>query len=189
VALQELIWSIRPDLIIETGVAHGGSVVFSASLLELLGGNGRVIGIEVALRPANRAAIEQHPMSKRIMLVDGCSVDSSVIAQVTAVASTYERVMVILDSSHTEEHVLAELRAYSPLVSAGSYIVVMDTAIEELSPDWFGDRPWSVGNNPMTAVRKFLEQTDRFVLDADLVNKLAITGTPAGYLRCVRSAK
>jgi cephalosporin hydroxylase len=184
-AVQELIWRTRPDLIIETGVAHGGSIVLSASILELIGGRGRVIGIDNALRPANRCAIESHPLAHRILLVDGSSTDKAVVEQVAAIARSCTRVMAILDSSHTHEHVRNELRDYSPLVTPGNYLVVMDTGIEDLPDDWFKDRPWGKGNNPMTAVQEFLSQSPRFVVDRALENKLAITGSPGGYLLCI----
>jgi cephalosporin hydroxylase len=187
-AVQELIWRVKPDLIVETGVAHGGSLIFNASILELLGGTGRVIGIEVAMRPNNRSALEQHAMFKRITLLEGSSIDDAIIAQVAAAVQSSARVMVILDSHHTEAHVLSELLTYSDFVSKGSYIVVMDTAIEDLPDDSFPQRPWGRGNNPMTAVREFLRRNDRFVVDHELVNKLSITGTPEGYLLCVKDA-
>jgi cephalosporin hydroxylase len=185
-AMQEIIWRTQPDLIIETGIAHGGSTVFYASMLQLLGGDRRVVGIDIEIRPHNRAAIESHPMAPRITMIEGSSVDETTVGQVRAIASRYQRVLVALDSNHTEEHVLRELAAYSPLVTPGSYLVVFDTIVEDMPADFFPDRPWSVGNNPKTAVRKFLSENDRFEVDVELERKLLITVAPEGYLRCVK---
>jgi cephalosporin hydroxylase len=186
VALQELIWKIRPDVIVETGIAHGGSLVFYASMLELLGGMRKVIGIDVDIRPHNRAAIERHPMMKRISLIEGSSVDNETVKQVNSMVRPTDTVLVVLDSNHTHAHVLAELRAYSPLVKVGSYLVVLDTVIEDMPADLFPDRPWGPGNNPKTAVRSFLQENDRFKIDADIDAKLLITVGLSGYLRCIR---
>jgi cephalosporin hydroxylase len=190
-AMQELIWAIQPDLIIETGIAHGGSLIFSASMLELnaaCGGpqDALVLGIDIDIRAHNRAAIEAHPMSKRISMIEGSSIAPETVEQVRARAEGKQRVMVCLDSNHTHEHVLAELQAYAPLVSVGSYCVVFDTAIEEVPAEMSGDRPWGPGNNPKTAVREFLKTTDRFVIAQEVSNKLLITVAPGGYLKCVR---
>jgi cephalosporin hydroxylase len=187
VATQEIIWRVRPDLIIETGVAHGGSLMLAASLLELLGGDGRSVGIDVEIRPHNRAAIEAHPLAKRITLVEGSSVSDAVVARVRELAKGRERVLVMLDSNHTHEHVLRELDLYSPLVQAGSYLIVFDTAVEDMPEAFFQDRPWGRGNNPKTAVREFLEHNDRFQVDRELEDKLLITVAPGGYLKCVKS--
>lgn len=198
VAIQELIWEIKPDLIIETGIAHGGSLILSASMLALLDycdavENGemldpkatkrRVLGIDIDIRTHNRAAIEAHPMAHRIDMIQGSSIAPEVIAQVQAQAVGYERVMVILDSNHTHAHVLAELQAYAPLVSQGSYCVVFDTVIEDLPAGMYPDRPWDVGNNPKTAVREYLTQNPNFEVDEDMEAKLLITVAPGGYLR------
>ena len=198
VAIQELIWKIKPDLIIETGIAHGGSLILSASMLALLDycdavENGetldpkatkrRVLGIDIDIRAHNRAAIEAHPMAHRIDMIQGSSIAPEVIAQVQAQAVGYERVMVILDSNHTHAHVLAELQAYAPLVSQGSYCVVFDTVIEDLPAGMYPDRPWDVGNNPKTAVREYLTQNPNFEVDEDMAAKLLITVAPGGYLR------
>ncbi len=198
VAIQELIWEIKPDLIIETGIAHGGSLILSASMLALLDycdavENGemldpkatkrRVLGIDIDIRAHNRAAIEAHPMAHRIDMIQGSSIAPEVIAQVQAQAVGYERVMVILDSNHTHAHVLAELQAYAPLVSQGSYCVVFDTVIEDLPAGMYPDRPWDVGNNPKTAVREYLTQNPNFEVDEDMEAKLLITVAPGGYLR------
>lgn len=185
-ALQEIIWRVKPDLIIETGIAHGGSLLFSASMLELLGGDGSVIGIDIDIRKHNRDEIEQHPMSKRITLLEGSSSSETVVLEVRRLARGRERVMVILDSSHTHDHVLLELKLYSPLVNKDSYLVVLDTAIEDVPADYFPDRPWGKGNNPKTAVWEFLRDNDRFEIDRDLEAKLLITVAPDGYLKCVK---
>jgi cephalosporin hydroxylase len=186
VALQEIIWSVRPDLIIETGVAHGGSLVFHASMLELIGGPGRVLGIDIDIRTHNRYEIEQHPMAKRITLLQGSSIAADTVDQVRAAAEGCRQVLVILDSNHTHEHVLNELKLYSPLVTAGSYLVVLDTVVEDMPEDFFPDRPWGKGNNPKTAVWEFLSTTDRFLVDKQIENKLLLTVAPDGYLKCVK---
>lgn len=185
-AIQEIIWGVRPELIIETGIAHGGSLVFSASMLELLGGGGRVVGIDIDVREPNRRAIEQHPLFHRITMIEGSSIAEGVAAQVRAMAEGKQGVLLILDSHHTHDHVLRELELYSPLVTPGSYAIVMDTIIEELPGDFFPDRPWGRGNNPKTAVREFLRTTDRFEIDREIEAKLLITLAPDGYLRCVK---
>lgn len=185
IALQELIWSVRPEVVVETGVAHGGGVVFYASMLELLGGDGFVVGVDVAIRAHNRAAIEAHPMSRRIRTIEGSSIDPAVVAQVRELARG-KRTMVILDSDHSRDHVLAELRAYSPLVGAGSYVVVLDTIIEDLPENVGRNRPWNKTNNPKIAVREFLAANDRFVVDKQTEGKLVLTVAREGFLRCVR---
>ncbi|HXW77153.1 MAG TPA: cephalosporin hydroxylase family protein [Candidatus Eremiobacteraceae bacterium] len=184
VALQEIIWRVRPDAIVETGIAHGGSTVLFASMLELLGGDGRVIAIDVDIRPHNRAAIERHPLAPRIDLIEGSSIDPVIAGRVAARTQGRSSVMVVLDSDHTHDHVRAELGLYAPLVTPESYLVVMDTVIEQLPP--FADRSWGAGNNPMTAVREFLTTTDRFMVDTDIEQKLLITAAPSGYLRRVK---
>jgi cephalosporin hydroxylase len=185
VALQEIIWNTRPDVVVETGIAHGGSLVLSASILELIGGDGRVVGVDVDIRSHNRDAIESHPLKRRIALIEGSSTDPGVVAKVEKHIESDDRVMVILDSNHTHEHVLRELELYSPLVRAGSYIVVFDTVIEDMEPDLHSDRPWGVGNNPKTAVWEFLRGNGRFELDRSIPDKLQITVAPDGYLRCI----
>lgn len=185
VAVQELVWKVKPDLIIETGVAHGGSLIYSASLLELLGGNGRVLGVDIDIRAHNRVEIEKHPLARRIQLIQGSSVDRAVIRQVREAARGCERVMVFLDSNHTHSHVLQELRGYSPLVTKGSYLIVFDTLIEDMPDDLIKDRPWGKGNNPKTAVWEFLKKNRRFKVDKDIESKLLITVAPDGYLKCI----
>jgi len=191
IAMQELIWSVQPDLIIETGIAHGGSMIFSASMLELnavSGGpkNASVLGIDIDIRAPNREEIEKHPMSKRVAMIQGSSVDPIIIDQVRAVALSRKRVLVCLDSNHTNDHVLAELEAYAPLTSIGSYCVVFDTIIEDMPAEMFPNRPWGPGNNPKTAVRKFLETHPEFMIDKQIDHKLLISVAPDGYLRRTR---
>jgi cephalosporin hydroxylase len=186
VALQEIIWSVRPEVIVETGVAHGGSLVFSASMLELLGGTGTVVGIDIDIRAHNRIAIERHPMSKRITLLQGSSTSDQVIAEVGQITKGRGPVLVILDSNHTHAHVARELELYSPLVTKGSYMVVLDTVIELMDQDAFPDRPWGRGDNPFTAVHEFLERNDRFEIDQTVQAKTLITVAPDGYLKCVK---
>lgn len=198
VAMQELVWQLRPDLIIETGIAHGGSLVLSASLLAMLDmcdaieagtsmdprqSNRKVIGIDIDIRAHNRAAIEAHPMASRIQMVQGSSIAAETIAAVHAAAAGYQRVLVLLDSMHTHDHVLAELEAYAPLVTPGSYCVVFDTFVEDMPPGFFDDRPWDVGNNPKTALRQWLQTHPDFEVDASWPNKLMVTVAPEGFLR------
>ncbi|MGE8406935.1 MAG: cephalosporin hydroxylase family protein [Pseudomonas sp.] len=183
-AMQEIIWRVKPDLIIECGIAHGGSIIYYASLLELQG-FGEVLGIDRDIRPHNREAIEAHPMSKRIAMIEGSSVDAAVVAQVKALAEG-KKVILVLDSNHTHEHVLAELRAYAPLVAVDSYCVVMDTVVEDMPPEFFPDRPWGPGDNPKTAVWAYLEENRDFEIDQQMQNKLLMTVAPDGYLRRVR---
>lgn len=186
VAMQEIIWQVKPDLIIETGIAHGGSLILYASMLELLGGNGVVLGIDIDIREHNRVEIEKHPMFKRITMIQGSSIDESIAQQVYDFAKDKKQVLVALDSSHTHAHVLRELQLYSPLVTKGSYLVVFDTIIEDMPEDFFPDRPWGKGNNPKTAVWEFLKTNDRFVIDENIGNKLLITVAPDGYLKCIK---
>lgn len=186
VAVQEIIWKTRPDLVVETGIAHGGSLVFSASMLELLGGGGRVVGVDVEIRPDNRKEIERHPTFRRITMIEGSSTDPRVVAEVRRLAAGARQVLVLLDSNHTHAHVLEELRLYSPLVRRDGYLVVFDTVIEDMAPGSFPDRPWDRGNNPKTAVREFLRGTDRFEVDREIEDRLLLTVAPEGYLRCVR---
>ena len=186
VAVQELIWKVKPDLIIETGIAHGGSLILSASLLELIGGDGRVLGIDIDIRDHNRVEIEKHPMYRRICMIEGSSIDEKIAEQVYVFAKGVKQVMVFLDSMHTHGHVLRELELYSPLVTKGSYLVVFDTIIEDMPDNFFPNRPWGKGNNPKTAVWEFLNKNDCFEIDKEIENKLLITVAPDGYLKCVR---
>ncbi|MBK9578064.1 MAG: cephalosporin hydroxylase family protein [Fibrobacterota bacterium] len=183
VAMQELIWQIKPDLIVETGIAHGGSLVFSASMLQLLGGDGIAVGVDIEIRPHNRTAIEEHPMSGRIRMIEGSSIDPEIVRRVKELAKGRKRILVALDSNHTHDHVLSELRAYHDLVTPGSYLVVFDTVIEDMPADLSGDRPWKPGDNAKTAVHQFLTENDKFEIDHDLEAKLLLTVAPDGYLR------
>lgn len=184
IAIQEIIWKTKPDVIIETGVARGGSVILSASILHLLNGNGRVIGIDIDIRTHNRKAIENHPLAFRIDLIQGSSIDQNIVNEVKNHLKQGDKVMIILDSNHTHDHVLKELELYSPLVTKGCYLIVMDTIVDDMPDDAFPDRPWGVGNNPKTAVHEFLQKSDRFEIDASIHNKLLITVAPDGYLKC-----
>lgn len=201
-AMQELVWSVRPDLIIETGIAHGGSLIFSATMLALLDmcdaiesgnsfnpsvSNRKALGIDIDIRAHNRVAIEAHPMASRIQMIQGSSVAADIVAQVHAAAADYKRVLVCLDSNHTHEHVLAELEAYAPLVSIGSYCVVFDTVIEDLPKELFPDRPWGPSNNPQTAVHEWLASHPEFVIDSRIPDKLQLTVAPDGYLKRIKA--
>lgn len=212
VALQEIIWDVRPDLIIETGIAHGGSLILSASMLALLdycdavqagevldprATRRRVLGIDIDIRAHNRAAIEAHPMAHRIDMIQGSSIDPGIVSEVHAVAHGHERVLVILDSNHTHDHVIAELEAYAPLVSRGSYCIVFDTVVEDMPDEMFPDRPWGKGDNPKTAVWEYLRRIKEegrpavdgdpleLNIDKDIEAKLLITVAPDGFLRRV----
>ncbi|EPJ86267.1 MAG: cephalosporin hydroxylase family protein [Pseudomonas sp.] len=184
VAMQEIIWDLRPDVIVETGIAHGGSLVFYASMLQLIG-HGDVLGVDIDIRQHNREAIEAHPMSHRIQMIQGSSIDPAIVEQVKQRIAG-KKVLVVLDSNHTHEHVLQELRLYAPLVSVGSYCVVMDTVVEDMPEDAFPDRPWGKGDNPKTAVWAYLKENQDFEIDAAIHSKLLITVAPDGYLRRVR---
>lgn len=188
-AMQELIWRVRPAAIVETGVAHGGSLIFYASILHLLDGPGFVVGVDIDIRSHNRREIEAHPMAKRIRLVQGSSTAPEIVADVKRLVAGLSPVMVVLDSNHTHQHVIDELRAYSGLVGEGSYIVVFDTAIEDAPEHLLGGRLWKKGNSPKSAVYEFLKQTDRFAIDHDIDAKLLISVAPQGYLKCLRNRK
>ena len=191
IALQEIIWRTKPDTIIETGIAWGGSLLFYASMLDLLKScedicYADVIGVDIDIRQHTRDIIENHPLRDSIGLIEGSSIDEDIIAFVTDEWSEDANTMVVLDSNHTHDHVLAELRAYAPLVSKGCYCVVNDTGIEDLPTGSTSDRPWGKGNNPKTAVHEFLKENDDFVIDKDIEGKLLLTGAPDGYLRRVK---
>ena len=182
-AMQELIWAVKPDLVIETGIAHGGSLILSASMLELVG-HGDVVGVDIEIRQHNRDAIESHPLAKRISLIEGSSIDAKVIDQVRAHAEGKKKILVCLDSNHTHEHVLAELEAYAPLVSPGSYCVVFDTFVEDMPADYvWQDRGWGKGNNPKTAVWEYLKSHPEFEIDRSVEDRLLVTSAPDGFLR------
>jgi cephalosporin hydroxylase len=183
VAMQELIWRVRPDCIVECGIAHGGSLILYASILELLGGDGKVVGVDVDIRKHNRDAIVAHPMIKRIEMFEGSSIDPAVVARIHEAVKGRKRVMVLLDSNHTHDHVLAELRAYSSLVTEESYLVVFDTMVENLPDEFFPDRPWRRGNSPKSAVSEFLRDNGRFEIDEEIESRYLITVAPGGFLR------
>jgi cephalosporin hydroxylase len=187
VATQQIVWDVKPDLIIETGIAHGGSLILSASLLEMMGGEGKVLGIDIDIREHNRKEIEAHPMMKRIEMIEGSSVADNVMDKVRVAASKAKKVMVFLDSLHSHEHVYKELELYAPLVTVGSYLVLPDTFIEYFPKGYYShNRPWDVGDNPMTAMRAFMQKNDNFEVDRDLCDKLMITEAFDGYLRRIK---
>ena len=197
VAMQEIIWRVKQDLIIETGIAHGGSLIFSASMLAILdqidGLSGPVterakpsryvLGIDIEIRPHNRAAIEAHPLAERIRLVEGSSISREVIDVAANAAGSVKSVLVCLDSNHTHDHVLAELQAYAPMVTPGSYCIVFDTLIEDQPENSYPERAWGRGNNPRTAVKEFLANQSDFTIDDQIDSKLLISVAPQGYLR------
>lgn len=198
VAMQELVWRVRPDCIIETGIAHGGSLVLSASLLALLDlcdareagvlldpaqPRRKVIGVDIDIRAHNRAAIEAHPLANRIQMIQGSSIAADTVAAVRTAAASFQRVLVCLDSMHTHDHVLAELEAYASLVSVGSYCVVFDSFVEDMPRGFFKDRPWDVGNNPKTAVHAYLAAHPEFTIDTTFQDRLLVTAAPDGYLK------
>ena len=186
IAMQEIIWNIKPDLIIETGIAHGGSLIYYASILELIG-KGEVLGIDIDIRSHNRIEIEKHPMFKRIKMIEGSSISNEIATKVKEIAKGKERILVCLDSNHTHEHVLQELKLYSPLVSINSYIVVFDTIVEDLPEGYFSQkRPWGISNNPKTAVDEFLKGNQSFEIDRSVDNKLLISVAPGGYLKRIK---
>jgi cephalosporin hydroxylase len=190
VAMQEILWEVKPDLIIETGIAHGGSLIFYASILELIstctGHQGEVLGIDIDIRPHNRKAIEEHPMYKRISMIQGSSISPEIVAKVVEKAKGKKRILVCLDSNHTHDHALAELQAYAPLTSVESYCVVFDTLIEDMGEGAYPDRSWGMGNNPKTAVWEYLKTHSEFEIDKSIDNKLLISVAADGYLKRVR---
>ena len=186
-AMQEIIWNLKPDLIIETGIAHGGSLIYYASLLELIG-NGEIVGIDIDIREHNRLEIENHPMFKRINMIQGSSIDPLIVEKVKEFTIGKKTILVTLDSNHTHEHVLAELNMYAPFVSLNSYIVVYDTIVEKLPQDYLPGhlRPWGIGDNPLTAVKDFLKENEQFEVDSAINNKLLISVAPDGYLKRIK---
>jgi len=187
VIMQELIWNVRPDLIIETGIAHGGSIIFSSSMMELLGNGGKVIAVDIDIRKHNRDEIEKHPMMKNITMLEGSSIDEKIVRQIADYAKGFKKIMVVLDSNHSHEHVYRELEMYTPLVSVDSYILLPDTFVEFFPKGYVTNRPWDVGNNPYTAMEAFLKTTDQFIKDESITNKLLITEAfGGGYLKRVK---
>jgi len=200
-AIQEICWQVKPDLIIETGIAHGGSLIMSASMLALLdyseaakhgdvfdpkASKRQVIGIDIDIRPHNRKAIETHPMSHLITMIEGSSTAPEVITQVKSMASGYKKILIFLDSNHTHNHVLAELEAYAPLTSVESYCVVWDTGIEDLPENFCTDRPWGKRDNPKTAVYEYIKNNDYFKVDKIIEQKLLLTAAPDGFLQRIK---
>lgn len=184
VAMQEIIFELRPDLIIETGVAHGGSLIFYASILELIG-KGRVVGVDIDIREHNRKVIDSHSMRRRIDLVEGSSVSEPVVQMVSTLAKGCEVILVCLDSNHSHDHVLRELELYGPFVTKGSYMVVFDTVVEYLPPSICEGRPWGPGNSPLTALQEFVRHHPQFSVDDSISNKLLISAAPSGFLKRV----
>ncbi|MGE5537897.1 MAG: cephalosporin hydroxylase family protein [Gemmatimonas sp.] len=185
IAVQEVLWETRPDIVVETGVARGGSLILYASILELIG-KGRVVGIDIDIRPHNRDSIERHPLSRRIDLIEGSSIEGATLARLRKLIPRGASVMVILDSNHTHQHVLDELRLYGPLVTKGQFMIVADTVVERIPPQAHRPRPWGPGDNPATALDAYLKECARFERDAFMNAKLLISSSPGGYLRCVR---
>ncbi|MCI1266880.1 MAG: cephalosporin hydroxylase family protein [Saprospiraceae bacterium] len=181
IAMQEIIWDLKPDLIIETGIAHGGSIIFYASILELIG-KGEMLGIDIDIRAHNLVRINEHPMSKRIKMIQGSSIDVDIVNEVAKIAKDKSVVLVCLDSNHTHEHVLAELNLYQQFVTKGSYIVVFDTIIEDM-PKGMYDRSWDQGNNAKTATWEFLKNNQSFVIDDGIDSKLLVSNVPQGFLK------
>jgi cephalosporin hydroxylase len=201
VALQEIIWSVKPDLIIETGIAHGGSLIFSASTLAVLDlieasnkykkfdprkTKRKVIGVDIDIRKHNKKAIKKHPFYYMIDLIEGSSTDSSIVNKIKKISKKFSRILVILDSNHTTEHVLSELNLYSSLVSKGSYCIVFDTLVGDFPKNIYEDRPWGPNNNPKIAVKKFLSQNNKFIIDKDIYNRYLITVSKDGYLKKIK---
>ncbi|MEO8111803.1 MAG: cephalosporin hydroxylase family protein [Ginsengibacter sp.] len=185
IAMQEIIWEVKPDLIIETGIAHGGSIIYYASILELIG-KGEVLGIDIDIREHNRIEIERHPMSKRIHMLQGSAIIDEIIEQVKTYVAGKNTVIVCLDSNHTHAHVLKELELYAPFVTVGSYLVAFDTIVEDLPADLYKDRLWGVGDNPKTAVFEFLKKNKNFTIDKNIDHKLLISVAPGGYLKRIK---
>jgi cephalosporin hydroxylase len=184
-ATQEVIWATKPDVIIETGVARGGSVLFMASLLEVIG-HGKVIGVDIDIRAHNRDSIERHPMSKRVVLIEGGSVDDDTLAKVRAEIPAGAKVMVVLDSDHSRDHVLAECRAYGPMVTPGCYMVVADTLVGHVTQETAPKKRskiWFKGDEPLSALQDYMSETDRFEVDRELNGKLVLSSSPGGYVR------
>ena len=186
IAVQELIWKIKPDFIIETGIARGGSLIFYASILELID-HGKIIGIDVDIRKHNKKKIVNHKLFKRIKMLEGSSIDSKIIQKIKKITKNKKKIMVLLDSNHSEEHVSMELEKLSEFVKKNSYLIVFDTMMEDMDKHHFHNRPWGHGNNPRTAVWKFLKNNKRFKIDKAIQEKLLVTSCPDGYLKCIRN--
>ncbi len=183
VALQEIIWETRPQVVVETGFARGGSVLLYATMLELIG-EGIVVSVDIDVREHNRRAIEEHPLGRRVRFVEGSSTDAATVQQVRDLIPDGARVMVVLDSDHSHAHVLEELRLYGPIVTPGQFLVVSDTIVEDIPPQSHRPRHWGPGDNPKTALQEFLKETDAFEEDPWFNGKLLVTSSRGGYLRC-----
>ncbi len=185
--IQEIIWDVKPDLIIETGIAHGGSLIFNASMLAILNSfeqkKRKVIGIDIDLRKHNKDILNKHFLKKYIQTIDGSSIDTKIFKKIKKISEKFKKILVILDSNHTHEHVLGELNLYSQIVSKNSYCIVFDTIIHDMPNDFYPDRDWDKKKNPMTAVNKFLNKNKKFEIDLEINNKLMITMAKNGYLR------
>jgi cephalosporin hydroxylase len=185
-AIQDIIWRTRPEFIVEVGVAWGGGMLFEATLLEILGGE-KVIGIDIFIPPDLRERLAGHGrLSDRLVLIEGSSTAADTLAEVERLLVGSRKVLVILDSYHTHDHVLSELRAYAPFVGKGQYLVCADTVVERIPAQDHRARPWRPGNNPATAVRQFLGETDRFAVDAQIDQRLLFSCHPGGYLHAVK---
>lgn len=201
-AMQEIIWEVKPNLIIETGIAWGGSLIYSASMLAILETcgvieNGHVLGIDIDIRPHNKKALNAHPLSKKLTMLEGSSVDKDIIEKVSLFTKNYKKIMVCLDSNHTHDHVLSELEVYAPFVNVGSYCIVGDTIIEDAPQEMVSHRPWGKGNNPKTAVWEYLRRLKEegrkasdgsqlnFEIDKTIEHKIVLTGSPDGFLKRV----
>ena len=184
-ATQEVVWTTKPDVIIETGVARGGSVLFMASLLEMIG-KGKVIGVDIDIRAHNRETIQAHPMSKRVEMIEGGSADDDTLEKVRALIPEGASVMVVLDSDHSRDHVLAECRAYAPLITPGCYLVVADTLVGHVSEENAPKKRskiWFKGNEPLSALNDFIFENSDFEVDEVLNGKLVLSSSPGGYVR------
>ncbi|MGI0526489.1 cephalosporin hydroxylase family protein [Rhizobium giardinii] len=187
-ATQEVIWATKPDVIIETGIARGGSMIMMAAMLKLIG-KGKVIGVDIDIRAHNREAIETHPMSPLIELIEGPSTAAETLAKVKASIPAGGSVMVVLDSDHSRDHVLDELRHYGPLVTEGQFLVVADTLlgrVEAAQTPTKRSKIWHPGDEPLTALNTYLGETDRFQPDDVINGKLVVSSSPGGYVRCIR---
>lgn len=187
IATQEVIWKTKPDVIIETGVARGGSMIFMASLLHVIG-NGQVVGVDIDIRAHNRDSIEAHPLSPRITLIEGPSTAQETLDKVKAQIPTGASVMVVLDSDHSRDHVLDELRVYGPLVTEGQYLVVADTVLgfaDKMETPTKRAKVWYAGDEPYAALKQYMQETKRFEEDEILNGKLVLSSSPKGYIRCI----
>ena len=199
-ALQEIIWTIKPDLIIETGIAHGGSLCLTASLLALLEleeiknnsinqdqiKKRKVIGIDIDIRQHNRELIENHFLSDKIEMIESSSVNKGTFNKIKSLSKDYSNILVMLDSNHTESHVLEELNLYSSLISKNSYCIVFDTIVEKMDSEFSKNRPWNKKNSPQSAIQKFLKRNNNFVVDKTIDKKIILSMAPGGFLKKIK---